>query len=302
MSDRYLLGAEAPAAAPAPASTNVLEIGDHDFQDLIPRSRELPILVVFYAPNSPECTDALAHLEAAAGGADGKWLLARIDISRHQAIASQLRLPTVPAVLAFKDGRPVDQLMGPFPPAELERLLARVVVSPAAPLLRQARALLDQGGAPRAEQVLRDAIARFGADDEINTLLARARADQGDTPGALAVLDQISSHKLSDEGRALLARLRFGGEEQDGPADLDALAAAVGASPDDLEARWTLAAALAGAGRFEEALEHYLELVRRDREFRDDGARKAMLDIFEVIGLRSPLAERYRKWLSWELY
>jgi putative thioredoxin len=129
--------------------------------------------------------------------------------------------------------------------------------------------------------------------------LATILSQRNEMPDALELLDRVGPGPVRQEADRLAAALRI---RQSGAGDEAALRARVEADPRDLEARFMLAQALAAAGRYDEALEHYLAIVKRDRSFRDDGARKAMLDVFDLLGPGHELADRYRSELAKVLF
>jgi putative thioredoxin len=230
----------------------------------------------------------------------GEFLLARVDVDRNPQIAAALGVSSIPMVIGFRDGRVAAEFVGALPEQDVREFLQRVLPSEAEVLAREGAGQLEGGDAAVAEATFRRALELDGRCDPALFGLARVLAGKDEPDAALGLLDRVgAASSLRLEADRLAAQIRL---QQSGGTDVAGLRAKVAASPDDLGARTALAQALAAGGQYEPALQEYLEVVRRDRSYQDGAARKAMLDIFEVVGSRSDLAERYRAELAKVLF
>ncbi len=265
-------------------------------QEVIARSREIPVVVDFWADWCGPCRvlgPVLERLEAESGG---RWVLAKVDVTANPGLANRYGVQGIPAVKAFRGGEVVAEFVGAMPEAAVRRWLGGFDPD-------EADDLVARGDAARADGRNDDAVAAYRAALEVRADhpdallgLAELASDPGEARDLLGRLPP----RLSPEQAARRARIALGLDGNGG--DVASLRARVEAAPDDLDARWELAHALAAAERYDEALGHLLEIVRRDRSYRDDGARKAMLEIFDVVGPRSELADGWRSKLAMVLY
>ena len=266
--------------------------------EVIERSREVPVVVDFWAAWCGPCRVLGPIIEREVAAHDGRVELVKVDVDANPGLAARYDVRGIPAVKAFTGGEVAREFVGLQSADFLRRWLAELVPSPARQALEAAAALVRQGDRAGAEPAFRallgDAEAGGAAAVALaDLLLAAGRAD--DAEAALASVDPRSPHADAAEAarrRVTFARdaAAFGGR--------DAAAAALARDPGDLDARFALASAHAAALEWEPALAELLELVKRSRKFRDDGARRAMLVIFDHLGPQHPLVSDYRRQLQ----
>ena len=279
----------------------ILDVGDHDFERaVLERSKEVPVVVDFWAPWCAPCRALGPVLERLAHEHAGAFVLARVNVDEAPAVSQALGIQSIPAVKGFRDGALVAEFVGAQPEVAVRQFLAAVLPSDADRLARVGEAKAAAGDAAGAADSFHEALTHEARHPHALLGLARLRAAAGDAAEALGLLERVPpGAAVAREAERLAAELRTRAEAS---ADEPALGARLRASPDDLDARLRLGRALAARGAYGEALAELLEVIRRDRSFADDGARKAMLDIFELLGAGDPLTERYRSELARVLF
>jgi putative thioredoxin len=282
-------------------SERIVDVGDRDFeQQVVERSRQVPVVVDFWAAWCGPCRALGPLLERLAEEFAGAFVLAKVDVDRNPQVAAAFGVRSIPMVLGFRDAQIVSEFVGALPESEVREFIARVLPSAADRAATEGAELHALGKLEEAEQAFRRALDLDARSDRALLGLASVLADRHRDSDALASLERIApGSPVRQEADRLAAELRV---RQAGSVDESTLRQRVMSNPDDLEARFALAQALAARGVYEAALEGYLAIVRRDRQFRDDAARKAMLDVFELLGAGSEVAERYRSELAKVLF
>ena len=275
----------------------VIEVGDADFETaVLKRSETTPVVVDFWAPWCGPCRALGPLLERLAAEHQGAFILAKVNVDEAPAVSQAFGIQSIPAVKGFRDGMLVGEFVGAQPEATVRKLLELVLPTAADGLVARAATLAPEA----AEAALREALELEPRHARALLDLARIVAARGDTAGALQLLERVSPPSpLVGESERLAAELRM---RTDGAGDQATLRARIAADPDDLRARLDLGRTLAALGKHEDALAELLDVVRRDRHFADDGARKAMVDLFAVLGADHPLTERYRNELAKALF
>jgi putative thioredoxin len=289
--------------AAASAAPSIVDVGDADFaREVIERSARQPVIVDFWAPWCGPCRQLGPALERVVEAQGGAVRLAKVNVDESPQVARRFGVQSIPLVIAFKGGAPVAEFVGAQPESVLRRFVAGLLPSEADKLVAEAAELHAGGHVNAAEERLRSALASDARHPEALLALARVLAERGQTAEALALLERISTAPAAVEQAAekLAAELRTATSAP--AADLEALRTRARAAPDDLGAQLELGRALAAARRYDEALPVLLAVVERDKGFADEAARKAMLDVFGLLGSDHPLVPEYRRKLSSVLF
>ena len=279
------------------------EVNEADFSvRVIERSRELPVMVDFWAPWCAPCRMLTPILAKIAGDYAGRMELVGVNIDENPELARTYRIQSIPLVQLYRDGAVVEEFLGAQPEGVIRALLERHVERPSDRAREAARAALARGDARQAEALLRQALAADPDNDRLPPDLAGLLIETGRFDEADEILAELPAARALDEDIAVLrARIKYGRLAAQAPPE-ERLRQTIAAEPGDCEARYRLAARLIMEHSFEAALEQLLEIVRRDRAYGDDAARKAMLEVFALMGGEGPVVKRYRTLLSSLLY
>jgi putative thioredoxin len=277
--------------------------------DVIEASMQTPVVVDFWAPWCGPCKTLGPQLEAAVQAARGAVKMVKLNIDEHPQIAQQMRIQSIPAVFAFKDGRPVDGFVGAVPQSQLRQFVDKLVAMGGGAAAQQAEAIeqamdqakeaLDGGDARRAAalfgQVLQADPSRLPAADGY----IRAILGTGDVAGARHQLDALPP-EIRDAAELQSARtaLELAEENAEAVSRMPQLQAAVEADPGAHAERLELANAQFAVGQAEAAIDSLLELFRRDRNWNDGAAREQLLKFFEALGHSHPATVAGRRRLS----
>jgi putative thioredoxin len=278
----------------------IIDLGSQEFESaVIERSKQTPVVVDFWAPWCAPCRTLGPVLERLAQEYGGQFLLARVNVDENPELSAALNISSIPMVLGFRDGQAVAEFVGAVPDAAVRKFLTRVLPSEADNLAAEGDALRANGETDEAEVEFKRALDLDARCERALLGLAGILAQRDQQDEALALLDQVGPGPLRQAAAKLAAEIRVG---QGGGGDEQSLRARVAADPADLESKFLLAQVLAAASKHQEALDQYLDIVRRNREFHDDAARKAMLDIFDLLGSGHDLTHRYRSELAKVLF
>ncbi len=286
-----------------PSDDLVKDTTTADFrQDVLAESMNQPVLVDFWAPWCGPCKQLTPVLEKVVRAAGGKVKLVKMNIDEHPQIAGQLGVQSIPAVFAFQRGQPVDGFMGALPESQLKGFIERLVgpLGPGATeeLLAQADQLVAAGDVGGAAELYAAVLSQEPENTAAIAALVKLHVEVGDLEGAKRFLAMAPAAKANDPAIAG-ARAALELAEQAGSlGDTAELQRRIDADPLDHQARFDLAIALNARGKREEAVNHLLEIVRRDRNWNDDGARKQLVQFFEAWGPMDEMTIAGRRKLS----
>jgi putative thioredoxin len=272
--------------------------------DVLEASKQQPVLVDFWAPWCGPCRQLTPVLEKVVNAASGKVKLVKMNIDEHPSIPGQLGVQSIPTVIAFKDGKPVDAFMGALPESQLKQFV-------------EALGSGANSNLPDMEQILKAGEAALARADTITALETFAAILDHDPHNPRALSGMAQAYLLAneiDKAKAILAQVPK--EKENDPAivraksaielaekagdvgELDELILRVRENPKDLQARFDLGLAYAGRGQRREAADELIEILRQKRDWNDDGAKKQLLQFFEAWGFDDDASVYGRKKLS----
>jgi putative thioredoxin len=277
------------SAAPAAADSAVQDTTTQTFmKDVIEESKRQPVLVDFWAEWCGPCKQLAPVLEKVVKSAKGKVKLVKMDIDKHPQIPGQLGIQSIPAVFAFVNGQPVDGFLGALPESQIVAFIERVtkdrIGGEEKDLLKAADTALVEGNAAGAADLYAQLLATDGTNIHALAGLARCYVETGAIDQAKQTLAMVPEAKRNDAAVAAAQAALDVAEQAKSVGPIADLEHKVLSNPLDHQARFDLAVALNAKGQRQEALDHLIEIVRRDRKWNDDGARKQLVQFFEAWG------------------
>ncbi|HEY5790308.1 MAG TPA: tetratricopeptide repeat protein [Gammaproteobacteria bacterium] len=281
------------------STPHVIDVTAENFATaVVESSHAVPVLLDFWAPWCGPCRSLLPIVEKLAAEMAGAFVLAKVNIDEQPGLAGQFGVRSVPTVKLLREGRIVDEFSGALPEGQVRRFLGRHLDRPGDRLRREAATAAADGRHEEARALLRQACSEDPQDvgawvDLLQLLLAADALDE-----AAAAVEQLPLAVRQDAACApLLARLALRRKAAGGES-LEQLRAEVAAAPADCALRIRLAAAYAGQEQYGEAMDELLAAVRQDRDFDEGAARKALLEIFAVLGPADPRVRDCRRQLA----
>jgi putative thioredoxin len=278
--------------------------------DVIDASRDAAIVVDFWAPWCGPCKQLGPTIEKAVRESRGKVKLVKINVDENQDLAAQMRIQSIPAVYAFKDGRPVDGFVGALPESQVKQFVQRLASAagagaagdagdPVAEALALAKEAAAAGDHARATNIYMQVVQHEPGNVEALAALSRGATQRKEFAKAKQFLDKVPKEQANHaDVAAARAALELAEAGSKAAGAMGQFKTRLDANANDHEARYELASALFAAGQREEAIDQLLDLIRRDRMWNEEAGRKQLLKFFEAIGLTDPLTVASRRKLS----
>jgi putative thioredoxin len=303
-----LLNMDGTGSAPLPGGATDL-IRDTDTAnfaaDVINASKQVPIIVDFWAPWCGPCKTLGPMLENLVREYGGRVKLMKINVDDNQELAAQMRVQSIPMVVAFKDGRPVDGFAGALPESQIRSFIERLTGGGGSPVdqaLAEAQGALDEGDHETAMAIFAEVLQHDGNNAAAHAGMARSLIASGAMDDAREYVDALEDKiRASTEVAAVISALELAAEAGDTGA-ADELRAKLAQDPDDHQTRYELALALYGANKSEEAIDELITIIQKKRDWNEDAARKQLLKIFEALGFTNPISVAGRRKLSAVLF
>jgi putative thioredoxin len=277
----------------------LVEVDQSSFdRDVLERSSDVPVLVDFWAPWCAPCRALGPILEKLLREMEGRFVLAKVDSDKNPELSREYGVRSIPTVMLFVDGEVEDEFTGALSESAIRQFLDRAIPSPLDRLAQQAGILADQGAWGKAGEIFAQVLEQNpshvpGLLGMIRVLLNSGRGSDAQPYFARLPIKTAES----PEGKLLRARIAFSGGRGDA-VNLDDLREKVAASPGNLAARMALGHGLVKSDRYAEGMDQFLEVIRRDKNAQESAGRKAIIQVFDLLGPTHALVAEYRPRLS----
>ena len=290
----------------ASAATQVHDVTTASFrQDVVADSMAQPVLVDFWAPWCGPCKQLGPVIERVVAAAKGRVKLVKMNIDDHPQIAGQLGIQSIPAVIAFSKGQPIDGFVGALPESQITGFIERLVGpldDDATALLETAAALAEAGDVAGAIEAYGSVLVENGENIQALAGIIKLYVESGNLDAARGYLEAVPEGKENDPAMVAVRAALDLAEQVASLGDTSGLEAAIAANPNDHQARFDLALAFAAAEKREEATDALIEIIKRDRAWNDDGARVQLLQFFDAWGPMDEMTKAGRRKLSGLLF
>ena len=291
-------------ASSAPATGPVKDISTDEFMtEVVEASMQMPVLVDFWAEWCGPCKQLAPALEAAVAATRGKVKLVKMDIEKYPEIANQMRIQSIPAVVAFVNGRPADAFTGAKPEGEIREFIAKVAGpndedAAVEALLEQAQALVDQDQNAQASQIYGQILSVQPHNLKVIGALGQIYVKDDNLAAAKGLLEHLDNEQLKDTDIVSLQSAIELAEQAESLGSYGDLERLVASEPDNHQARMDLAVALNADGKREDAADHLLEIIKKAPQWNEEAARKQLLQFFEAWGMTDETTLSARRRLS----
>ncbi|WP_040573408.1 thioredoxin family protein [Methylocystis rosea] len=292
-------------AGMAKAPTTPVETTTDRFRaDVLDASMRQIVLVDFWAPWCGPCRQLAPIIERLVAASGGKIALVKMNIDADPLIADQLGVKSIPAVVAFQRARPIDGFVGALPESQIKGFLERLIgpIEDEGDALEAAQAMVAEGDLAGAESLLSELAGGEPPNANAAAALLRLYIDSGRLDEAGALFEALPDAIRRDSGVAAAGAALQNAQQAQDLGELDELRNRVNGNPNDMQACFDLALALNAKGLRDEAVDALLDIIRRDRSWNDDGARKQLIQFFEAWGPMDKAAVNARRRLSTLLY
>ncbi len=270
----------------------MIEVNDENFyQQVIQKSKEIPIVVDFWAPWCQPCLMLGPILEKLEKEYQGKFILAKLNVEENREISSYFNIASIPSVKLFKDGKIIDEFVGLLPESQIRKFLKKVKPSEIEDIIKKGDQYYNLGKLQDAKKEYEKGLEMEPGDEQIKYKIGLILFKQNNLAEAKRYLKSIENQS---EAKKLLDIIYF---KEIPSEDTEKLKEKLNRNPDDLELRLNLANQYAKNGDYKEAMDEYLIILEKDKKYKDEVARKCMLRIFNILGQNS-LVEEYREKLA----
>lgn len=281
-------------------SSNIINLTAANIQqDLLDAPQGTVFVIDFWADWCEPCKQLMPVLDKLAAEFEGRMILAKVNCDAEQQLAMQFGIKSLPTVMVFKDGQPIDGFAGVQPESEIRAMLEKHLPKPQDDLYQQAFVLHQQGDMQGAYPLVTQALSYEPDNSAFKLLLADISIELGKVADAKALIETIKMADQDAQYQHVLAKIELAEQAADSP-EIRALQDALEAKPDSLEIKRQLALALNQANRHEEALELLLQVLKKDMNFED--VKKVFVDMLNGLPDGDPLASAYRRKLYALMY